>query len=83
MNLLRFLGSDFIYAEIEGVYDQIPVTEKSVYVQGTLKIMFKNSELCDIFLQAKQQEEGTYKDICDGSYFKSDDLFFQAKTCIQ
>ena len=33
------------------------------------KSMFKNTELCESFLQTKQYEEGIYKDICDGSYY--------------
>lgn len=68
-----------------GVYNQIPVTDKFVYVPilGTLKSMFKNSELCESFLQVKQHKEGVYKDICDGSYFKSNDLFSQQKHALQ
>jgi len=68
-----------------GVYNQIPVTDKFVYVPilGTLKSMFKNSEICECFLQAKQEEEGFFKDICDGSYFKKNDLFCQQKHALQ
>ena len=48
-----------------GVYNQIPVTDKFVYVPilGTLKSMFKNSEICESFLQAKQEEESIFKDL--------------------
>lgn len=68
-----------------GVYSQIPVTDKFVYVPilGTLKSIFKNAELCEAFLQAKQHEEGIYRDICDGSYFKSNSLFSQEKHALQ
>lgn len=68
-----------------GVYNQIPVTDKFVYVPilGTLKSMFKNSDLCECFLQDKQHEEGIYKDICDGSYLKSNNLYSQQKHALQ
>lgn len=51
-----------------GVYSQIPVTDKFVYVPilGTLKSIFKNTELCEPFLKAKKHEQGIYRDICDG-----------------
>ena len=45
--------------------------------------MFKNSDLCESFLQDKQHEEGIYKDICDGSYLKSNNLFSQQKHALQ
>lgn len=68
-----------------GVYSQVPVTDKFVYtpILGTLKSMFKNTELCESFLQTKQYEEGIYKDICDGSYFESNILFSQKKHGLQ
>ena len=68
-----------------GTYSQVPVTDKFVYtpILGTLKSMFKNTELCESFLQAKHPEEGIYKDICDGSYFKNSVLFSQNKHALQ
>ncbi|XP_035805853.1 uncharacterized protein LOC111571121 isoform X1 [Amphiprion ocellaris] len=68
-----------------GVSCQVPVTDKFVYtpILGTLKSMFKNTELCESFFQAKHHEEGIYKDICDGSYFKSNILFSQKKHALQ
>lgn len=48
-----------------GVYSQIPVTDTFVHVPilGTIKSIFKNTELCEAFLQAKQHEEGIYRDM--------------------
>lgn len=68
-----------------GVYSQVPVTDKFVYVPilGTLKSMFKNSELCDSFLQPKQHENGIYRDICDGTLFKNNALFSQKEHALQ
>ena len=63
-----------------GVYNQIPVTDKFVYVPilGTLKSMFRNSELCKSFLQDKQQQESIF-----GSYFKTNAVFCQEKHALQ
>lgn len=68
-----------------GVYSQIPVNDKFVYVPiiGTLKSMFKNNELSEAFLQAKQNEKGFYRDISDGSLFQSNPLFSQKKNALQ
>lgn len=68
-----------------GVYHQIPVTDKFVYVPilGTIKSMFRNCELNEFFLQTKQQTEGIYRDVCDGQYFKSNDLFSKQKYALQ
>lgn len=68
-----------------GVYCQVPITDKFVYVPilGTLKSLFKNSEICEAFLQPKQNEKGIYRDICDGSHFQSNALFSQKRHAIQ
>lgn len=68
-----------------GVYCQVPITDKFVYVPilGTLQSLFKNSEICDAFLQPKEHEKGIYRDICDGSLFQCNALFSQRRHAIQ
>ncbi|KAF7651237.1 hypothetical protein LDENG_00113750, partial [Lucifuga dentata] len=68
-----------------GVYSQVPVTDKYMYVPilGTLKSIFKNSYVRDSFLQDKQCERGIYKDISDGSYFRDHTLFSQHRHALQ
>ncbi|XP_007566221.1 uncharacterized protein LOC103147693 [Poecilia formosa] len=68
-----------------GLYCQVPVTDKFVYmpILGTLKSIFRNTDLCEGFLQPKFHEEGIYKDLCDGSYFKENILFSQKKHALQ
>ena len=68
-----------------GVYSQIPVTDKYIYVPilGTMKSIFKNSEIRECFLQEKHCKKGTYKDINDGFYFQKHTLFSQQGHALQ
>ena len=68
-----------------GVYSRVPITNTFVYtpILGTLKSMFRHTEVCEAFLQAKHNEEGIHKDICDGSYYKNNILFSQKKHALQ
>ena len=68
-----------------GVYSQIPVNDKFVYVPilGTLESMFTNRELSNCFQQVKLHEDGIFKDINDGSYFRNHPLFSQQEHALQ
>ncbi len=68
-----------------GLYSQVPVNDKFIYVPilGTLESMFTNSELCHFFQQVKSHQDGIYKDINDGSYFKKHMLFGQKVHALQ
>lgn len=59
-----------------GTYNQVPVTDKFVYIPllETLKFIFKNREILNHILQPCEKT-GFYKDFCDGSYFKDHPLF--------
>ena len=54
-----------------GTYEQVPVTDKCVYIPllETLKFIFINKEIFDHILQLCEKT-GVYKDFCDGNYFK-------------
>lgn len=54
-----------------------------VPILGTLKSIFKNSEIRDCFLQEKHSKKGTYKDINDGLYFQNHPLFSQQRHALQ
>lgn len=60
-----------------GVYSQVPVNDKFMYVPilRTLESLFTNSELCHCFQQVKIIQDSIYRDINDGSYFKKHTLF--------
>ncbi len=68
-----------------GLYSQVPVNDKFIYVPilGTLESMFTNSELSHFFQQVKSHQDGIYKDINDGSYFKKHMLFGQKEHALQ
>lgn len=68
-----------------GTYRQVPVQDKFMYVpiMGSLASMFRNSELCNSFLKAKPHQEGFYRDINDGSYFRNHTLFSQQEHALQ
>lgn len=68
-----------------GVYSQVPVTDKymNVPILGTLKSIFKSSDIRECFLQEKHHVTGTYKDINDGIYFQNHPLFSQHKHALQ
>lgn len=75
-----FLVCVLIYAGIEQqTHRQVPVNDKFMYVpiMGSLSSMFRNSELCNNFQDAKPHQEVFYRDINDGSYFRSHRLFSQ------
>lgn len=50
---------------------------------GSLSSMFSNSELCNSFQEVKPHQEGFYRDISDGSYFKNRSLFSQQEPALQ
>lgn len=68
-----------------GIYSEIPVNDKFTYVPilGTLVSVFTNQELCKCFQQVKVHEDGIFKDINDGSYFRNHPLFSQQKHALQ
>ncbi|XP_030252888.1 uncharacterized protein LOC115569102 isoform X1 [Sparus aurata] len=67
-----------------GTYDQVPVTDKFVYIPllETLKFMFNNREILNHILQPCEKT-GFYKDFCDGSYFKGHSLFSKKTKSLQ
>lgn len=67
-----------------GTYDQVPVTDKFVYVPilQTLKFIFSNKDICRHFVQPADSS-GVYRDFCDGSYFKNHPLFSKNKNALQ
>lgn len=70
---------------ITGTYRQVPVNDKFMYVpiRGSLTSMFSNGELCNSFQEVKPHQEGFYRDISDGSYFKHHSLFSQQEPALQ
>lgn len=65
-------------------YRQVPVNDKFMYVpiMGSLSSMFRNSELCNSFHKTKHQE-GFYRDVNYGSYFRNHTLFSQQENALQ
>lgn len=59
-----------------GTYDQVPVTDKFVYIPllETLKFIFTNQQICNHMVQPCEKT-GIYKDFCDGNYFRNHPLF--------
>ncbi|XP_030601542.1 uncharacterized protein LOC115791568 [Archocentrus centrarchus] len=68
-----------------GVYSQIPVNDKFMYVPilGTLDSLFTNQELSTCFQQVKCHEDGIYRDINDGSYLRNHSLFSEQEHALQ
>ena len=68
-----------------GTYRQVPVNDKFMYVpiMGSLSSMFRNSELCNSFQKTKPHQEGFYRDVNDGSYFRNHILFSQQEHALQ
>ena len=68
-----------------GLYSQVPVNDKFMYVPilGTLESMFTNRELCNCFQQVKLHEDGIFRDINDGSYFRNHSLFAHQEHALQ
>ena len=68
-----------------GLYRQVPVNDKFMYVpiMGSLSSMFKNTELCNSFQRAKQHQEGFYRHVNDGAYFRNHCLFSQQENARQ
>ena len=54
-----------------------------VPILGTLKSIFKNSEIRECFLQEKRSKTGMYQDINDGLYFRNHPLFSQHRHALQ
>lgn len=67
-----------------GTYDQVPITDKFVYVPllQTLKFMFKNVEIQKHFVQPSENGE-ILREFCDGSYFKEHPLFSKEQNSLQ
>lgn len=68
-----------------GMYDQVIVTDKFAYVPilETLRAVFKNPELADMFRPRYIPKEGLYADLRDATYFKENPLFSIEKDAIQ
>lgn len=64
-----------------GTYDQVPVTDKFVYVPllETLKFIFANKEICNHIVEPCEAS-GVYKDFCDGICHP---LFSQKRNSLQ
>lgn len=69
----------------KGIYTQVPVTDKFVYVPvlKTLQSMFKNKEILEAFELVNRCREGIYEDISDGECIKIHRLFSQDKHALQ
>lgn len=67
-----------------GTYNQVPVTDKFVYVPilETLKFIFSNNDICRHFVQPADKN-GLYQDFCDGSYYKNHPLFSKNQNALQ
>lgn len=67
-----------------GTYDQVPVTDKFVYVPllQTLSFMFRNEEIHKHFVQPSEERE-ILREFCDGSYFKEHSLFSKENKSLQ
>ncbi|KAI7811169.1 hypothetical protein IRJ41_011241 [Triplophysa rosa] len=65
-------------------YDQIPVTDKLIYVPllDTLQFIFRNSEINE-HMSNPSKSNGVYKDFCDGSYYKNHPLFSKQPYALQ
>lgn len=74
-------------APVEGrcAYSQVPVNDKFMYVPilGNLESIFTNQELCNSFQQVKLHEDGIFRDINDGSYFRNHSLFANQEHALQ
>ncbi|XP_056466516.1 uncharacterized protein LOC130405457 [Gadus chalcogrammus] len=68
-----------------GTYRQVPVNDKFMYVpiMGSLSSMFRNRELSNSFQKTKPHQEGFYRDVNDGSYFRNHILFSQQENALQ
>ncbi|XP_041693785.2 uncharacterized protein LOC121532136 isoform X1 [Coregonus clupeaformis] len=68
-----------------GTYDQVVVTDKFAYIPilETLKAIFQNPELADMFKPRHMPKEGVYADLRDAAYFKKSPLFSIEKDAIQ
>ncbi|XDV29615.1 hypothetical protein PO909_032707 [Leuciscus waleckii] len=60
--------------KISGMYEQIPVNDTFIYIPllKTLEFIFRNNEVCNL-IQEKRQSD-TYRDLCDGQYYKNHPL---------
>lgn len=72
------LGVRYDIRRNRNTYEQVPVTDKFMYVPilETLKFIFTNQEICD-YIGQPREETGVYKDFCDGNYFRDHPLFSQ------
>ncbi|XDV17710.1 hypothetical protein PO909_023532 [Leuciscus waleckii] len=61
--------------KISGMYEQIPVNDTFIYIPllKTLEFIFRNNEVCNL-IQEKRQSD-TYRDLCDGQYYKNHPLY--------
>lgn len=67
-----------------GAYDQVVVTDKSVYIPilKTLQFIYKHPNIKEM-MQTDSSSRETLHDLCDGDLFKSHALFSKQKHAIQ
>ena len=68
-----------------GTYDQVIVTDSFSYVSilETLKSIFQNPEIADMFKPRHASKEGVYADMRDATYFKESPLFSKENDALQ
>ena len=68
---------------ISGNYEQVPVNDTFIYVPlfKTLEFIFKNKMICSHIPSSNFSD--LYSDFCDGSYFKSNQLFSSCPHALQ
>ncbi|XP_035994789.1 uncharacterized protein LOC118563679 [Fundulus heteroclitus] len=68
-----------------GTYDQVIVTDKFAYIPilETLKTIFQNPQLSDLFKPRHVPKEGVYADLRDGNYLKKNPFFSLKKDALQ
>ncbi|XDV45398.1 hypothetical protein PO909_013506 [Leuciscus waleckii] len=63
--------------KISGMYEQIPVNDTFIYIPllKTLEFIFRNNEYSPSNLIQEKRQSDTYRDLCDGQYYKNHPLY--------
>ncbi|KAL3989131.1 hypothetical protein ACER0C_013449 [Sarotherodon galilaeus] len=71
--------------KITGTFDQVIVTDRFAYVPilETLKTIFQNHHVVDMFKSRNMSREGVYADLIDAAYVKRCPLFSAEKDALQ
>lgn len=76
---------DQVFDKPNNSYRTVPVPCKFIYmpILETIKLILTNNSVMETLNSEREVEQSTYKDICDGTYYRTNNFYQQTKNALQ